>query len=150
MTHVRAVTEQDQTVWRALFDDYAAFYKTAVPDGGHDTVWRWIFDPATDFWCDVVEDDAGNVIGFTQYQLMLRSLGGSKVCYLSDLYVRPDCRGHGAGRALIDHVIGFAKANQIANLRWLTQDFNQDARRLYDSYSTKSDFILYSIPIGTQ
>lgn len=146
---VRPVAETDQPVWRALFDEYAAFYKTEVPDGGHDVVWRWIFDSATEFWCDIAEDADGKLIGFTQYQLMLRSLGGSKVCYLSDLYVRPDCRGHGAGRALIDHVIGFAKANQIANVRWLTQDFNHDARRLYDSYSTKSDFILYSIPIGT-
>lgn len=148
--NVRPVAEQDHAIWRALFDDYAAFYKTAVPEGGHDAVWCWIFDPATEFWCDVVEDDAGNVIGFTQYQLMLRSLGGGKVCYLSDLYVSPDCRGSGAGRALIDHVIGFAKANDIANLRWLTQDFNHDARRLYDSYSQKSDFILYSLPIETQ
>ncbi len=147
---VRPVAETDQPVWRALFDEYASFYKTKVPAGGHDAVWRWIYDPATDFLCDVVEDADGKLIGFTQYQLMLRSLGGSKVCYLSDLYVRPDCRGSGAGRALIDHVIGFAKAKQIANVRWLTQDFNHDARRLYDSYSTKSDFILYSIPIGTQ
>jgi ribosomal protein S18 acetylase RimI-like enzyme len=147
---VRPLAEQDHEIWRVLFDDYAAFYKTQVPEGGHDTVWRWIFDPEVEFRCDVVVDKAGNVIGFTQYQLMFRSLGGGKVCYLSDLYVRPDCRGSGAGRALIDHVIGFAKANGIANLRWLTQDFNHDARRLYDSYSQKSDFILYSLPIETQ
>ena len=52
--------------------------------------------------------DAG-VVGFTQYQLMHRSLGGGMVCYLSDLYVEPTIRGSGAGRALIDHVIAFAR-----------------------------------------
>jgi len=66
------------------------------------------------------------------------------VCYLSDLYVNPENRGCGAGRALIDHVLAFAKANNIANVRWLTQDFNYAGRRLYDTYSPKSDFILYS------
>lgn len=147
---VRPVAESDQLVWRQMFDEYAVFYKTAVPAGGHETVWDWIFDPATEFWSDVVEDADGKLIGFTQYQLMLRSLGGGKVCYMSDLYVRPGYRGSGAGRALIDHVIGFARANGIANVRWLTQDFNYDARRLYDSYVSKSDFVLYSIPIETQ
>lgn len=147
---VRPVAIHDQPVWRQLFDDYATFYKTSVPEGGHEAVWSWIFDPAAEFWCDVVEGASGKLIGFTQYQLMLRSLGGSKVCYLSDLYVRPDKRGSGAGRALIDHVIGFAKVNGITNVRWLTQDFNHDARRLYDSYSSKSDFILYSLPVDTQ
>lgn len=147
---VRSVAEGDQSVWRQMFDDYATFYKTSVPDGGHETVWSWIFDPEVEFWSDVVEDVDGNLIGFTQYQLMLRSLGGSKVCYLSDLYVAPESRGSGAGRALIDHVIGFAKASDIPNVRWLTQDFNHDARRLYDSYVSKSDFVLYSIPIETQ
>lgn len=147
---IRPLAERDQTIWHQMFDEYAAFYKTAVPQGGHDTVWSWVFDPAMEFWCDVVEREDGVLIGFTQYQLMLRSLGGSKVCYLSDLYVRPENRGSGAGRALIDQVVGFARKNGIPNVRWLTQDFNHDARRLYDSYVKKSDFILYSIPVETQ
>ena len=46
------------------------------------------------------------------------------VCYLSDLFVQPNVRGSGAGRALIDHVIGFAKGRGLGNYRWLTQDYN--------------------------
>ena len=68
---------------------------------------------------------------------------------MSDLFVRPDARGSGAGRALIDHVISFARTNGISNLRWLTQEFNYDARRLYDSFTARSDFVLYSIPLET-
>ena len=95
-----------------LFNAYAAFYKTEVPPGGHDEGWDWIFDDGNDFWCDLAEDDSGAVIGFTQYQLMHRSLGGSMVCYLSDLYVEPDI-----------------------------------SRRLYDTYSPKSDLFFYSVPV---
>ena len=83
----------------------------------------------------------------TQYQLMHRSLSGEKVCYLSDLYVIPEVRGSGAGRALIDQVFAFAKSKDISNVRWLTQDYNYNARKLYDSYGRKSDFILYSFPV---
>ncbi|MEM7504949.1 MAG: GNAT family N-acetyltransferase, partial [Pseudomonadota bacterium] len=83
---VRPVTDGDRARWEALFQAYAEFYKTSVPEDGFDNVWGWIHDPANSFWCDVAEDDAGRVIGMTQYQLMHRSLGGSMVCYLSDLY----------------------------------------------------------------
>lgn len=144
---IRSVTEADKDIWHRMFDDYAEFYKTTVQAGTHETVWNWIFDPAEKFWCSVAIAADGSTIGFTQFQLMHRSLGGSKVCYLSDLYVDPKARGAGAGRALIDHVFAFAKAHKISNVRWLTQEFNTEARRLYDSYMPKSDFILYSIPI---
>ncbi|MGA1614881.1 MAG: GNAT family N-acetyltransferase, partial [Lutimaribacter sp.] len=59
-------------------------------------------------------------------------------------------RGLGLGRALIDHVRATARAKGLTNLRWLTQEFNYGARQLYDSYSPKSDFILYSIGTDPQ
>lgn len=116
-------------------------------------MWDWIFDPDNPFWCDLAVNDAVNdaadeggvVVGFTQYQLMHRSLGGCMVCYLSDLYVEPSVRGSGAGWAMIDHVIGFARGRGLPGVRWLIQDFNAPARRLYDTYGPKTDFILYSV-----
>jgi GNAT superfamily N-acetyltransferase len=144
---IRPLEKDDRAIWEQFMNEYAEFYKTAVPAGGHDRVWAWIFDQDNDFWCDVAVDDDGKPFGFTQYQLMHRSLSGVMVCYLSDLYVRPDLRGTGAGRAFIDHVMGFAKVSGLNNVRWLTQDHNYAGRRLYDTYASKSDFILYSIPV---
>ena len=146
-TAIRPLAENDRVTWERMFQGYAEFYKTSIPDGGLDRVWAWIFDPANDFWCDVAERDNGDLIGFTQYQLMHRSLGGGMVCYLSDLYVDPSVRGSGAGRVLIDHVLAFAKGRGLPSVRWLTQDFNYPARRLYDTYSPKTDFILYNVPV---
>lgn len=144
---IRPLEKADRVVWEQLMNESAAFYKTFIPAGGHDGVWAWIFDESNDFWCDLAVNDDDKPIGFTQYQLMHRSLGGAMVCYLSDLYVRPDVRGTGAGRALIDHVIDFAKRRGLSNLRWLTQDYNYAGRRLYDTYASKSDFILYSVSV---
>lgn len=145
--NIRPLTESDRSRWEQLFRDYAKFYKTEVPQGGFDRVWAWIFDTDNAFWCDVVELEDGRVIGFTQYQLMHRSLSGAMVCYLSDLYVEPEIRGSGAGRTMIDHVIDVARKKGITNVRWLTQEFNYPGRRLYDTYQPKSDFILYSVPV---
>ena len=142
--NIRPLQPSDRTAWESLFNQYAEFYHTTIPDGGHDNVWQWIFDQDNPFWCDLIIDDNDTAFGFTQYQLMHRSLGGSMVCYLSDLFVTPNRRGTGAGRALIDHVFAFAKSNNIVNVRWLTQDNNYAGRRLYDTYSPKSEFVLYS------
>ena len=144
---IRSVTSADRAVWAELFDLYAAFYKASVSDEAKAEVWAWIFAENPDFWCDLGVDEAGKVVGLVQYQVMHRSLSGAKVCYLSDLFVRPEVRGGGHGRAMIDHVIGFARARGLSNVRWLTQEFNYAGRRLYDSYRPKSDFILYSVPV---
>jgi len=143
---IRPVTESDHQIWLSLFADYAAFYLVDLPEDAAGKAWQWIHDSNEPFWCDVAEQD-GKVVGMTQYQLMHRSLSGEKVCYLSDLYVIPEVRGSGAGRALIDQVFAFAKSKGISNVRWLTQDYNYNARKLYDSYGKKSDFILYSFPV---
>jgi len=145
---IRPVQVNERLAWEGLFDAYAAFYKTSASVEAKDAVWDWIFAEVPDFWCDLAVDDTGQVVGMVQYQLMHRSLSGQKVCYLSDLYVRPDARGAGVGRSLIDHVLGSARARGIGNVRWLTQEFNYAGRRLYDRYQPKSDFILYSVPVA--
>ena len=144
---IRPVGQNDRDDWERLFAAYADFYRFPVAAGAFDRVWDWIFDPQNDFWCDLLVSETGVTIGFTQYQLMHRSLDGSMVCYLSDLFVEPHQRGRGGGRMLIDHVIDFARSQDIGNVRWLTQDFNYAGRQLYDSYSPKSDFILYSVKV---
>jgi GNAT superfamily N-acetyltransferase len=143
---IRPVAAEDRPVWEALFDGYAAFYKTEVTAEAKAAVWGWIHDPEEPYWADLAVLD-GVAVGLVQYQLMHRSLSGAKVCYLSDLFTLQAARGKGAGRALIDHVIDFARENGISNVRWLTQEFNYAGRKLYDSYRPKSDFILYSVPV---
>lgn len=145
MPQIRPLTPEDRPLWEGFMAAYAAFYKTETTAEGRAAVWDWIFG-AEDFWCDIAWEGA-KPLGFVQYSLMHRSLSGGKVVYLSDLYVEPATRGQGTGRALIDHVIGFAKARGLTNVRWLTQEFNYAGRRLYDSYRPKSDFILYSVPV---
>ncbi len=144
---IRPVTQKDRARWEELFAAYATFYKTEIPNDGFDNVWNWIFDENNDFWCDLAQTADGEIIGFTQYQFMHRSLGGSMTVYMSDLFVDPKVRGSGAGRALIDHVIEFTKSKGLPSVRWLTQDFNYAGRRLYDTYQPKSDFIFYNIPV---
>lgn len=143
---IRPVRDTDQAAWLGLFRAYADFYKTTPTAEAEAAVWGWIFDASEPFWCDLAVDAQDRPLGFVQYQLMHRSLGGSKVCYLSDLFTLPEARGKGAGRALIDHVRAVAGGMGCPNLRWLTAEDNATARALYDTYQPRTPFVLYSIP----
>jgi GNAT superfamily N-acetyltransferase len=64
-------------------------------------------------------------------------------CYLQDLFVEPAQRGHGLGRALIEHVYAQAKARGCARVHWLTHETNLDAMKLYDCIADKPGFVQY-------
>jgi len=148
MTQIQQVSNDDHARWQELFEAYGTFYKVSLPQETIDTTWGWINNKDEDFWCAVARDDTGAIVGFTQYQLMHRSLGGSKVCYLSDLFVDPQIRSGGVGRALIDYVIAQMAERGVTNVRWLTAEDNHMARKLYDSYQPVSGFVLYSVPVS--
>ncbi|MHA1158660.1 MAG: GNAT family N-acetyltransferase [Alphaproteobacteria bacterium] len=145
---IRPVKADDRERWAGLFQAYAGFYETSIDSAAMDAVWTWIHDETTAFWCAVAETTEDGITGFTQFQAMHRSLSGGNVCYLSDLFVDPAVRGHGTGRALIDHVRHFAAGRGMPQVRWLTNQYNHEARRLYDTYQPRTDFILYSVAAG--
>ncbi|OYX22644.1 MAG: hypothetical protein B7Z10_12885 [Rhodobacterales bacterium 32-66-7] len=68
-------------------------------------------------------------------------------CYLEDLFVSPDARGHGLGRALIDDLITLARAKGWARLYWHTNEANTRARALYDQYVQSDGHIRYRLPL---
>lgn len=139
---IRPPEASEREAWERLFAAYADFYQVTLPPGAADNVWRWIHDPATAFSCALALLD-GRPVGLVQYQTMLRSLAGGETCYLSDLYVDPEVRGHDIGYRLIAHVREEAARAGHADVRLLTHETNAAARRLYDRLAGPSGFILY-------
>ncbi len=64
-------------------------------------------------------------------------------CYLVDLYTTPDLRGGGIGRTLIEGVYEIADKDGCSQVYWMTQDFNEAGRRLYDKVARLTPFIKY-------
>ena len=107
------------------------------------TFGRLLGDDPRDFTCLVAEQD-GKVIGLTHYLSHRHAWKIEEVIYLQDLYVDPDLRGTGAGRALIEAVYAVADATGSPAVYWLTQDFNTQARQLYDRIAAVTPFIRYN------
>jgi GNAT superfamily N-acetyltransferase len=76
----------------------------------------------------VAED--GGVLGFTLWFLNFSTWEGRHGIYLEDLYVRPEARGTGAGRALLATLAGICVERGYARLEWWVLDWNP-AREFY-------------------
>lgn len=74
-------------------------------------------------------DPAGFAIFFTNYSTFLAKPG----LYLEDLFVKPECRGHGIGKALLLHLAQLANQRGCGRVEWAVLDWNQSAIEFYES-----------------
>jgi GNAT superfamily N-acetyltransferase len=73
------------------------------------------------------DDPAGFALFFHNFSTFL----GKPGIYLEDLYVRPEFRGAGVGRALLVHLAGLAKERDCGRLEWSVLDWNEPAIGFY-------------------
>jgi GNAT superfamily N-acetyltransferase len=78
---------------------------------------------------DVDGDPAGFALFFHNYSTFLARPG----VYLEDLYVRPELRGRGIGRALLVRLAAIARERNCGRLEWAVLNWNEDAIRFYKS-----------------
>ena len=140
---VRPVEARDQADWRRLWTGYLEFYETSVPEDVYQTYFaRLLGDDPQDYHGLVAEQD-GRLVGLTHYLFHRHGWKIENVVYLQDLYVDPETRGTGAGRALIEAVYAAADEAGCPSVYWLTQDFNATARQLYDRIANLTPFLKY-------
>ena len=106
---------------------------------------RLLGDDPHDYSCLIAEVD-GQPRGLTHFLFHRHGWRVEDVCYLQDLYADPELRGHGLGRKLIEAVYAEADARGAPSVYWLTQDFNETARHLYDRIGRVTPFIKYERP----
>ncbi|WP_421703922.1 GNAT family N-acetyltransferase [Aliiroseovarius sp.] len=139
---IRPVTPEDRAEWSRLWDAYLAFYGLTRGPEVHDVTWARILDPGEEMFSLLAEQD-GRVIGLANYLLHKSFWDIEPRCYLNDLYVDPDVRGSGAGRALIEALSAHAKDLGAVSTYWLTAEDNAPARGLYDTLAEKTPFVHY-------
>lgn len=144
---VRDIEAEDEAGWRTLWDGYCRFYGVGVPGHVTDALWQRLFDPDSPIYAIVVEDDEGEVRGFAHYVLHPYTWGTEQLCYLEDLYVAPEARGQGLGRAMIEFLHDRAREEGWARLYWMTRA-DSPARRLYDRFIPADDHVRYLLAMG--
>lgn len=86
-------------------------------------------------------------IGFALYFYNFSTWLGRHGLYLEDLYVTPEHRGKGAGKALLQHLAGIAVAEGCGRFEWSVLDWNQPAIDFYESMGAKpqSEWVGYRL-----
>ena len=70
-------------------------------------------------------------VGFAVYFFNFSTWLGRPGLYLEDLFVKPETRGRGYGRALLVHLAGIARAHHCGRMEWAVLDWNEPAIQFY-------------------
>lgn len=79
----------------------------------------------------------GQPIGYAVYFFNYSTWLGRNGLDLEDLYVTPDTRGTGAGKALLKHLARIAVAQNCGRFEWSVLDWNEPAIKFYKSLGAR-------------
>ncbi|WP_426244070.1 GNAT family N-acetyltransferase [Nocardioides sp. LHG3406-4] len=144
---VRPVVDDDRPAWERLFAGYRTFYEMPEDPATLATVWEWLRDPGHPVGGLVAEVD-GEIVGLAHHRRYARPSEGGYGTWLDDLFTLPQARGRGVARALIEAVTELASARGDQLVRWITDDDNSTARRLYDDLAVATRWVTYDRAIG--
>lgn len=106
---------------------------------------HWLFD---EHKAEVIFAMAGGKeVGFALYFHNFSTFLGRAGIYLEDLYVLPECRGLGYGKALLTRLAQIAVARGCGRLEWWCLDWNKPSIDFYRSLGAQPmrDWTVYRI-----
>lgn len=146
MILIRDIREADAEAWRRLWSGYNDFSEAIIPAEVTEGTLRRLLDPTSALIGRIAEKDE-RVAGFSISVLHESTWTLPLNCYLEDLYVDPEFRGGGVGRALIQDLIDLGRARGWSRLYWHSQASNARARGLYDEFVQADGFVRYRLTL---
>lgn len=135
---IRPATIADTDEILALIYELAVYEK--APDDAKATREQLIegfFGPDPKVFCEIVETD-GAIAGLAIWFLNYSTWQGKHGIYLEDLFVRPQYRGKGYGKALLKHLAAICEERGYGRFQWWVLDWNTPAIDFYKSLGAKA------------
>lgn len=129
---IRPARRDDAAVLFDLIRELAEYERLADRvTGSPDRLARALFDEgaAEAILAEVGGMAAGYAIFFSTFSTFECRAG----IWVEDIFVKPEQRGRGIGRALLGHIAGLALERDCARVEWSALDWNSPALRFYDS-----------------
>ena len=121
-----------------LIQDLATYEKAPEQvEASEEDLLNTIFASDPRVFCDLVEVDgqiAGMAIWFLNYSTWQAKHG----IYLEDLFIKPEYRGRGYGKALLKHLAKICDEKGYGRLQWWVLDWNSPAIEFYKSFGAEA------------
>ena len=132
MSVIRPAAPLDVPAILQMIHDLALYEKE--PDAVRNTpelLTEALFGENPRVFATMAENAAGEVRGFALWFLNYSTWEGVHGIYLEDLYVRPEARGEGHGKALLQHLAATAVDRGYARVEWSVLDWNEPSIQFY-------------------
>ena len=129
--HVRAASTEDVPLVLSFINELAEFERLSHEVvATEDSLREWLFGerPVAEV---VIGEHRGDAAGFALFFHNFSTFLGKPGIYLEDLYVRPEFRRAGIGRALLVHLARVASERGCGRLEWSVLDWNEPAIGFY-------------------
>jgi GNAT superfamily N-acetyltransferase len=129
---VRPATPQDVSVLFKLVQALAEYEKLShAVTGNAETLKEHLFG-AKPYAEAILAEYAGQPVGFAMFFPNYSTFLTKPGIYLEDLFVLPEFRGQGIGKALLQHIAQLAVERDCGRLEWSVLDWNQPAIAFYE------------------
>ncbi|MDX6738900.1 GNAT family N-acetyltransferase [Actinocorallia sp. A-T 12471] len=136
---VRSATVADVPVILGFIRDLAEYEKELDKvEATEDDLRAALFGQEPKVFAHIAQDPSGTPVGFALWFLNFSTWTGKHGIYLEDLYVTPEARGGGYGKALLAELARVAVARGYARYEWACLDWNTPSIRFYESLGAKA------------
>lgn len=128
---IRPATVADTDEILAMIYELALYEK--APDEAKATREQIIdsfFSADPKVFCEIVEAD-GEIAGLAIWFLNYSTWQGKHGIYLEDLFIRPQFRGRGFGKALLKHLAAVCQERGYGRFQWWVLDWNEPSIEFY-------------------
>ncbi|MFI6940620.1 GNAT family N-acetyltransferase [Streptomyces sp. NPDC050418] len=135
---IRTATPADIPVIHAMVRELAEYEKALdEANATEEQLHTALFGDHPAAYALIAEDTDGRPAGFCVYFLNFSTWRGVHGIYLEDLYVRPEARGGGHGKALLTELARICVERGYARLEWSVLDWNAPSIAFYESLGAR-------------
>jgi GNAT superfamily N-acetyltransferase len=134
---IRAATEEDAELLFDLILELAAYEKLGDKVTGDAEVLRRSLFEEKAAEALVLETSDGTAVGYAIFFTTFSTFECRSGIWLEDVYVRPEHRRGGIGRAVMEHLAQLAEKRGHVRLEWVALDWNEPALDFYEKLGAR-------------
>jgi GNAT superfamily N-acetyltransferase len=147
---IRRAVRGDEEMVHALLFELAEYEKlTHAFQLTKEVIARDFFGSVPAAFCDLAYAN-GKPVGLATWYLVYATFAAARGIYLEDLYVRPEFRGAGYGKALLAHLAKEALAHGAVRVEWSVLNWNKPSIEFYERLGAKpnTEWTIYRLSGG--